>query len=66
MAKFLSFGRDGILKESLGAYRKGHSTTTVLLAMRDNILHSIKRGEVTMAILADFSKALTQLSMKLC
>ena len=57
MVNFLSFGPFGIFKESLGAYGKGHSTTTVLLAMRDNILHSVKRGEVTMAILADFSKA---------
>ena len=57
MVNFLSFGPFGILKESLGAYGKGHSTTTVLLAMRDNILHSVKRGEATMAILADFSKA---------
>ena len=64
MVNFLSFGPDSILKESLGAYRKGHSTTTVLLAMRDNILHSMKRGGVTMAILADFSKAFDTVAYK--
>lgn len=37
MVNFLSFGPDGIPKESLGVYRKGHSTTTVLLVMKDNI-----------------------------
>ena len=41
----------------MSAYKKGHNTTTVLLAMRDDILQAMQRGEVTMAVLADFSKA---------
>ena len=32
--------------------------------MRDNILHSMKRGGVTMAILADFSKAFDTVAYK--
>ena len=41
----------------MSAYRKGHNTTTVILAMRDDILQAMQRGEVTMAVLADYSKA---------
>ena len=50
------FGPNGILKVNLSAYRKTPSTTTALLAIKD-ILRAMKRGEVTMAVLADFSKA---------
>ena len=48
---------DGVLKASVSACRKGHTTTSVLLAMKDDILCGMKKGEVTMAVLADFSKA---------
>ena len=39
---------------NISAYRKGQSTTTVLQAIREK---AMKRSEVTMMILADFSKA---------
>ena len=42
---------------NISAYRKGQSTTTVLQAIRDDIVKAMKRSEVTMMILADFSKA---------
>ena len=42
------------LYESISAYR---STMTVLQAIRDDILRAMKRGEVTMMVPADFSKA---------
>ena len=45
------------LKDSVSAYRKGHTTTSVLLAMKDDILRAMKRGEVTTAVLVDYSKA---------
>ncbi|CAB4000880.1 Hypothetical predicted protein [Paramuricea clavata] len=45
------------LYDSVSAYRKGQSTITVLQAIRDDILKAMKRGEVTMMVLADFSKA---------
>ena len=38
-------------------FRKGHSTTTILLKLKDDIQKAMKKGEVTLAILADFSKA---------
>ena len=46
-----------IFKNSSSAYRKFHNTTSILLAMRDNITHATSKDKVTMAILADFSKA---------
>lgn len=38
-------------------FRKGHSTTTILLKLKEDITNAMKKGEVTLAILADFSKA---------
>ena len=38
-------------------FRKGHSTTTALLRIRDNIRYAIKRKETTL-MLANFSKTL--------
>lgn len=49
--------RHSIFHERISGYRKGHSTTTVLLRCRDDILRAMKRGELTMAIFVDFSKA---------
>ena len=57
MAKFLSNGPDCVLKDNVSAYRKGHITTTAMLAIKDDIIRATKSGEVTLAVLADFSKA---------
>ena len=57
MEQFVSTGPTRVLKDTVCAYRKGHSTTTALLAMKDDIACAMKRGEVTMIVLADFSKA---------
>ena len=47
-----------IFRDNIPGYRKGHSTTnTVLLGIRDNILHVVKRWELTLMTLAEFSKA---------
>ena len=48
--------KNNVLNINFSAYRKGQSTTTVLQAIRDNIVKAMKRSEVTMMILADFSK----------
>ena len=40
----------------MSGFRKSHSTTTILLKLRDDILKSVNRGEITMAIFADDSK----------
>ena len=49
--------KNNVLNSNISAYRKGQSTTTVLQAIRDDIVKAMKRSEVTMMILADFSKA---------
>ena len=41
----------------MGGFRKGHSTATVLMSLRDDLLHAMKRSEVTLMVLADFTKA---------
>ena len=38
-------------------FRKGHSTTTILLKLKEDIVKAMKKGEVTLAILPNFSKA---------
>ena len=36
---------------------KGHSTVTTLLSIRDDIIWAMRRGEVTLMVLGDYSKA---------
>ena len=62
MSDFVTNTTTGVLNQSISAYRKGHNTTTVMLAMRDDIQRAMKRGEVTIAVLADFSKAFVTVS----
>ena len=50
--------KNNFLNSNISAYRKGQSTTNVLQAIRDDMVKAMKRSEVTMMILADFSKAL--------
>ena len=38
-------------------FRKGHSTSTLLLKLRDDITKAMKKSEITLTILIDFSKA---------
>ena len=38
-------------------FRKGHSTATTLLKFKDDITKAMKKGEITLAIFADYSKA---------
>ena len=37
-------------------FRKGHSTATILLKIRDDIKRAMNKSEATLAILIDFSK----------
>ena len=46
-----------LLEDNISGFRKGHSTTSVLLNIRDDILKAINRSECTLLVLADFSKA---------
>ena len=49
--------KETIYSSTQSGFRKNHSTNTILIKMRDDILNAIDRGEVTIAVLTDFSKA---------
>ena len=44
-----------LLLPSISGFRKGQSITTVLLGIRDDLILAMKRGEVTMMVMADYS-----------
>ena len=46
-----------LYEEIQSGFRKGHSTTTTMLKLKDDIVKAMKRGEITLAIFADYSKA---------
>ena len=46
-----------ILNENVTGFRKGHTTSSVLLRVRDNILKAMNKGEITLIAFADFSRA---------
>ena len=50
------------LKQAISGFRKGHSTTTVLLRNGDDIIRAMKKGELTLMVLADCSKAFDTVS----
>ena len=56
--------KNDVLNGNISAYRKGQSTTTVLQAIRNDIVKAMKRSEVTMMILADFSKAFDKICFR--
>ena len=53
-----------LLAPNISGFHKGHSTTTVLLGIRDDLIRAMKRGEVNMVVCADYSKLLTLYSSK--
>ena len=53
-----------LLPDRISGFRKGHSTTSVLLGIRDDIRHAMKKGEITLMVLADFSKAFDTICFK--
>ena len=46
-----------LLLPSISGFRKGQYLTTVLLGIRNDLIRAMKRGEVTMMAMADYSKA---------
>ena len=49
--------RRKLYSNTQSGFRKHHSTNTILLKLRDDILNAMEKGELTLAVLADFSKA---------
>ena len=46
------------------SFRKGQSTTTVFLGIKDDLIHAMKRKEVVLMALADYSKAFDTVCFK--
>ena len=46
-----------LLHDCVSSFRKGHSTTTALLGIKDDIRRAMKKGEISLMLLADHSKA---------
>lgn len=46
-----------LLSKHQSGFRKGHSTITVALKLRDDIVKAMHRGEITLSVMADYSKA---------
>ena len=49
--------RSCLYMDTQTGFRKGHSTATTLLKFKDDITKAMKKGEITLAIFADYSKA---------
>jgi len=46
-----------VLQDATSGYRKGHSTNSVLLRIRDDITRAMKNGELTLIVFGNFSTA---------
>ena len=58
MKNLCSFIEDrAIYSKTQSGFRKHHSSNTLLIKTRDDILNTLDRGEVTIAMMTDFSKA---------
>ena len=55
---------ESVLRDTISSFRKGHSTNTVLMGMRDDLLRAMKKGEVTLMVLADLSKTFDTVNYK--
>ena len=53
-----------LLGGRISGYRQGHSTCTVLIGIRDDLIWAMNRGEVTMMVCADYSKAFDTVQFK--
>ena len=58
LAQLCKFIEDKALyHQTQSGFRKGHSTTTLLVKLRDDIKKAMAKSEVTLSILIDYSKA---------
>ena len=53
-----------LLHDRVSSFWKGHSTTTALLGIRDDIRRAMKKGEISLMVLTDFSKAFDTMCFK--
>ena len=54
-----------IYNNTQSGFRKGHSTTTLLLKFRDDIQKAMNKHEITLSVLIDYSKAFDTINHEL-
>lgn len=55
---------NNIYKPSMSGFRKHHSTETLLMKIRDDIVGAMNKGEITLATFIDYSKAFDTVDFK--
>ena len=56
--------RNQIYQQTMSGFRKRHSTETLLMKMRDDIIGAMNKSEVTLAAFLDYSKAFDTVDYK--
>ena len=59
-----SLEKEASLNAPISNFRTGQSTVTVLMGIRDPLIHAMKKKEVTLMVLADPSKAFDMVCFK--
>ena len=59
------FNTQNIYSNTQSGFRKGHSTTTLLLKFRDDIQKAMNKHEITLSVLIDYSKAFDTINHEL-
>jgi len=53
-----------IYKSTMSGFRKPHSTETLLMKIRDDVVGAMNKGEITLATFLDYSKAFDTVDYK--
>ena len=53
-----------VLNDKVTGFRKGHSTITTLIGIKNDIIRAMKKRQITLMVLADYSKAFDTVSLK--
>ena len=57
LMQILEHIESSVYNQTQSGFRKGHSTSTILLKLRDAIRKSMNKNEITLAVMIDYSKA---------
>ena len=54
--------QSSVYKDTMSGFRRSHSTNTLLAKIRDDITEAMSKGELTLAVFSDYSKAFDTVS----
>ena len=57
LMQILEHIESSVYNQTQSGFRKGHSTSTILLKLRDTIRKAMNKNEITLAVMIDYSKA---------